>query len=205
VSDVTITLIHKPQRYHCLWARVIIEAATEQLRVPTCKRCRDIAGIIRYGSSKLRFPHATEFLHKFYANLGMRLPMLVQAEKIGSISVCRGAQIYKRRVSETRTHGLHVVFYAVLCTGWQFMGPPILELTPFFRGVERTFKKKYHPNFSSVICLPKSHNLKTLMTKHFRIYCWNKIIPLLAVPNSSKILHYSALPKLSDLACPNSH
>jgi hypothetical protein len=95
VSDVTITLIHKPHWYHCLWARVIIGAAREQLRAPTCKRCRDITGIIGYGSSKLRFPHATEFLHKFNTNLGMRLPMLAQAEKIGSISVCRGARIYK--------------------------------------------------------------------------------------------------------------
>jgi len=45
---------------------------------------------------------------------GTHLPLFAQAEKMGSISVCRFAHIYKQRVSETRTHGLHVVFFAAL-------------------------------------------------------------------------------------------
>jgi hypothetical protein len=82
VSDITITLIHKPHRYHCQWARGIIGTTWEQLRAPTCKRCQDVAGIIRYGFSKLRFPHTTEFLHKFYPNLGMRLPLFARPKKL---------------------------------------------------------------------------------------------------------------------------
>jgi len=57
------------------------------------QRCQDVAGIIRYGPSKLTFPHAKEFLHKFYANLGH-----------APSNVCAGQKNWKRICLQGHLH-----------------------------------------------------------------------------------------------------